>query len=97
MLVINCPQEKCEFSLNEDFIEMMLSKESYLKYTKFKGISLINHDPNLQWCIEPSCGKIVRRDGKNPQLKCICNQVTCFDCGSNWHPNRTCQEVNFNN
>lgn len=84
-----CPYDGCDNEITEDFING-LSKELGQAYLYAKQFI----SPNLRRCVGKDCDKFLEGSTENPHLICECGGEVCFNCGAEWHPNYTCEQVN---
>ena len=70
---------------------MEFSKELFHSYLYAKQFL----SPSLRRCVGVNCEKFLRGSPENPHLLCQCGAEVCFNCGDQWHPDQTCEQVFF--
>lgn len=93
MLDINCPGGSCAYKFEDEQMKQLLSDDVYQKYLEFKQNKLLNQNPNVRWCIRPTCGKHMIGKKGCKKVVCECGMQICFDCRNEYHPNRTCEQM----
>ena len=68
-----------------------VSETLFNKYKRFLNNAMVDLDPNLRWCPEPSCDSYVRKVNGTKETQCrSCDTWVCFDCGEVAHIGREC-------
>lgn len=88
----NCPYPKCTMICNEPLFKEILDQEDFYKYSTYIKNSLIDDNPNLKWCPNSLCGKIVSIQSKFLRsVTCKCGESYCFDCLKDPHDPLSCE------
>ena len=58
---ISCMNAGCPEEFNEDDVQNCVSEGLFNKYKRFQRNAMIDLDPNLRWCPEPTCDSYVRK------------------------------------
>jgi hypothetical protein len=91
---IACPGVTCELVFHEIDVETLVDSVTFEKYQRFKLRNDLMKDPNLRWCSEPNCTGYMKGSASSPQMACpVCNSAHCFLCGSKWHPDQSCDQI----
>ena len=93
VLDIKCPSTDCDQHFADGQIKCCLDPDLYQKYLRFRNNALLNRNPNLRWCIRPSCEKHMIGQPGHSYLKCECGMEMCFDCCNEYHPGKSCEEM----
>ncbi|KAJ6235806.1 e3 ubiquitin-protein ligase ari5-related [Anaeramoeba flamelloides] len=92
---INCPSYKCRELVQEDLVKKLVPKQEFKKYLYFIATTFVDGNPNLNWCPNKNCGKVVTSDmvTRGTNVRCSCGHRFCFKCGEESHSPSTCDEV----
>ena len=94
VLHIKCPGSKCIVEFSDEEIKEIVDTEMFSKYLKFKVRAELLVDPEIKWCIQPDCEGFIRGSPRDKMKPCpVCGFKICFQCGKNWHPKKTCEDV----
>lgn len=69
VLDIKCPH--CDLKLEAEIISQYVDALSYKKYKIFLNDKQMLKNPDLRWCPNPRCGKVVNVK-KSKHAKCSC-------------------------
>jgi len=95
VLEIKCPNPQCDYECQYNDIQFIVDRDLLDKYVEFKRNAMINSDPEMRWCSNPTgCGQAFRRtDPSSKRMVCDeCNYEFCFDCGEEYHGSKSCDE-----
>ena len=85
MLNITCMQSGCGKEFEEDEVNQCVSQELFEKYRRFLTNAMVDLDPNLRWCPNPTCdGYVKKNTGKKGSSDVVCDAcktAMCFACG----------------
>ena len=90
-LSLKCPYPKCNLVVSEVMIKKTVSKELFEKYNKYLMRSFIDDDPNIQWCPNPKCGKVIYSNSNSTNVLCSCGICFCFQCNEIGHAPLACK------
>lgn len=92
---LRCPH--CNIRLKQEWIEGLVEQRTFKKYKLFLSNKQIFSNPQLRWCPNPKCSKIIDLKGKSERTAtCVCGTVVCTKCNREEHPKLTCDEVFHN-
>lgn len=88
----NCPYPKCTLICNEIIFKEVLNEDLFAKYINYMKNSFIDDNPNLRWCPNSNCKKIVSVKSKFIRgAVCVCGEKFCFDCFAEPHDPLSCE------
>eukprot|EP01016_Furgasonia_blochmanni_P046611 TRINITY_DN6743_c0_g4_i1.p1 TRINITY_DN6743_c0_g4~~TRINITY_DN6743_c0_g4_i1.p1 ORF type:complete len:396 (+),score=44.76 TRINITY_DN6743_c0_g4_i1:42-1190(+) len=88
---IKCPH--CEIKIAEEVLKLLAPPASYEKLKRFQRDREISEDPNLRWCPNPKCSRILvigNRDAINEFTCEFCAFKFCLSCNNPPHPDQSC-------
>mmetsp|Transcript_34793 Transcript_34793/g.61270 ORF Transcript_34793/g.61270 Transcript_34793/m.61270 type:complete len:438 (-) Transcript_34793:1-1314(-) len=93
VLELKCPGDSCRHLISEEQVKAFVP-ELYPKYLKFKRRAELSKDPSVRWCAELDCDGVMKGNQTRPHMICpICKREQCYNCGSQWHPGKTCEQL----
>lgn len=93
VLELKCPGEGCPHQISEDQVQAFVP-ELYQKYLKFKHRAELSKDPFIRWCSQLDCDGVMKGSNEKLQMVCpTCKREQCFNCGNEWHPGKTCDQL----
>lgn len=91
---IPCPGVTCGKMIEDREVVELVDGQMYEKYQRFKLRNELMKDPSLRWCSQPNCTGYMHGSDSNPEMTCpVCSCKQCFLCGSNWHPDQSCDQI----
>ena len=89
---MKCPH--CSLVLEGRVIAQFVDALTYKKYKIFLSDKQMMKNPDLRWCPNPRCGKVVNIKQKSGKTaKCVCGTEICVKCNREGHGKLTCKEV----
>ncbi|KAJ3424857.1 e3 ubiquitin-protein ligase ari5-related [Anaeramoeba flamelloides] len=91
---IQCQGYKCTELVHETIIKKIVTKELFKKYMYFIATSFVDLNPNLTWCTQKGCNKVLPKEMilRGSNVVCSCNNRFCFYCKKEAHSPATCEE-----
>ncbi|KAL4454727.1 hypothetical protein ABPG74_021932 [Tetrahymena malaccensis] len=91
---LNCPNSKCQQSIQYHDIKEILSDQDFQKYEMFQIQNYIDsHQEEYQWCLTPGCSNAFIKDQYSKNYRCgACLISYCLNCKQKYHFGQTCQE-----
>jgi len=93
VLDIRCPKDGCREKFSDNHIEAVLDEKLFQRYKKFKKVASLNLKQNLRWCSRRGCQRYIIGKRGIEKVTCECGTDTCFKCGSQYHPGKSCEAV----
>lgn len=92
VLDLKCPGDGCTHLISEDQVKAFVP-ELYTKYLRFKRRAELSKDPSVRWCSHLDCDGVMKGSEQRPHMACpSCKREQCFNCGSQWHADKTCEQ-----
>jgi E3 ubiquitin-protein ligase RNF19A len=93
VLELRCPGDGCRHLISEAQVKAFVP-ELLQKYQKFKRRAELSKDPSVRWCSHLDCEGVMKGSQQRPHMACpVCKREQCFNCGSEWHPGKTCEQL----
>jgi ariadne-1 len=93
-LRLKCPSKDCNMVVTEKLLSKTVSNEFFEKYNNYLIKSFIDDDPNIKWCPNPKCEKVMlSNDYSVMNVLCDCGTVFCFQCGEVGHAPLNCNNL----
>jgi len=96
---IQCPSD-CNIIVDENTIRLLVSEDTYRRYTSLLIRTYVDDNIFLRWCPAPNCEyavecRIHESDLQKiiPTVKCKCGYSFCFGCGLSDHQPCICELV----
>eukprot|EP01112_Ceratiomyxa_fruticulosa_P023049 TRINITY_DN8658_c0_g2_i2.p1 TRINITY_DN8658_c0_g2~~TRINITY_DN8658_c0_g2_i2.p1 ORF type:complete len:571 (+),score=108.81 TRINITY_DN8658_c0_g2_i2:228-1940(+) len=88
---ITCMGHKCATLVTEDIVKAVVDPPIFSKYVEFITKSVVEDNPNIQWCPRPGCQNAVKSDfAKTKDVRCKCGFKFCFQCNGESHSPADC-------
>jgi len=91
--LIYCPNLDCKSTISDPDIEKLLGVEKFETLKHSQKMAALNRDPDVRFCINVNCSKILKGGKGKSKLICECGEEMCFNCRGKWHPGKTCEQV----
>ena len=76
---MKCPH--CRLGLDGRIISQYVDALTFKKYKIFLSDRQMLKNPDLRWCPNPRCGKVLNIKSKwNKEIKCVCETTMCVKC-----------------